>query len=110
MGTCCSIHQSPDAQLKRRRPLCHLEQLNCPRQLEREMTPAIATDARPGEPALSLSRGRPPNVSPPRKGWGINPEEDPSAVGAALCHPERLRLYERSREPALTEAAGSALS
>ena len=21
-----------------------------------------------------------------RKGWGINPEEDPSAVGAALCH------------------------
>jgi hypothetical protein len=31
--------------------------------------------------------GRLPNVSPARKGWGINPEEDPSAVGAALCHP-----------------------
>jgi hypothetical protein len=28
--------------------------------------------------------GRPPNVSPARKGWEIDPEEDPSAVGAAL--------------------------
>jgi hypothetical protein len=28
--------------------------------------------------------GRPPNVSPVRKGWGINPEDDLSAVGAAL--------------------------
>jgi hypothetical protein len=30
--------------------LCHPEQLTCLRQLEREMTPAIATDARPGGP------------------------------------------------------------
>jgi len=28
--------------------------------------------------------GRPPNVSPARKGWEIDPAEDPSAVGAAL--------------------------
>ena len=28
--------------------------------------------------------GRPPNVSPARKGWETDPEEDPSAVGAAL--------------------------
>ena len=28
--------------------------------------------------------GRPPNVSPARKGWEIDSEEDPSAVGAAL--------------------------
>ena len=28
--------------------------------------------------------GRPPNVSPARKGWEINPEDDVSAVGAAL--------------------------
>ena len=28
--------------------------------------------------------GRPPNVSPARKGWEIDPKEDPSAVGAAL--------------------------
>jgi hypothetical protein len=28
--------------------------------------------------------GRPPNVSPARKGWEIDREEDPSAVGAAL--------------------------
>src|ERR1700678_4575751 len=41
-------------------------------------------DARPREPALSLSRGRPPNVSPARKGWEINVEDDPGAVGAAL--------------------------
>jgi hypothetical protein len=27
--------------------------------------------------------GRPPNVSPARKGWEIDPDEDPSAVGAA---------------------------
>jgi hypothetical protein len=31
--------------------------------------------------------GRPPNVSPARKGWEIDPEEDPSAVGAALNRP-----------------------
>jgi hypothetical protein len=29
-------------------------------------------------------RAGPPNVSPARKGWEIHPEEDPSAVGAAL--------------------------
>ncbi len=38
----------------------------------------------------SPGQGRPPNVSPARKGWGVNPEEDPSAVGAALYHPEQL--------------------
>ncbi len=27
--------------------------------------------------------GRPPNVSPARKGWEIDLEDDPSAVGAA---------------------------
>jgi hypothetical protein len=35
---------------KRHPSLCHPEQLTCLRQLEREMTPAIARDARPGGP------------------------------------------------------------
>jgi hypothetical protein len=44
----------------------------------------VAPEPRPGEPALSSSKGpRPPNVSPARKGWDINPQEEPSAVGAA---------------------------
>jgi hypothetical protein len=35
-------------------------------------------------PSIQGPEGRPPNVSPARKGWEIDPEEDPSAVGAAL--------------------------
>jgi hypothetical protein len=35
-------------------------------------------------PWVQGPEGRPPNVSPARKGWEINPEDDPSAVGAAL--------------------------
>ena len=35
-------------------------------------------------PWMQGPEGRPPNVSPARKGWEINPEDDPSAVGAAL--------------------------
>ena len=42
------------------------------------MTPASATDARPGGPTAKRQ--------PSPEGLGINPEEDPSAVGAALCH------------------------
>ena len=54
------------------------------------MTPEIATDARPGGPTAKRQ--------PSAEGLGNqNPEEDPSAVGAALCDPER------SREPALSE-------
>jgi hypothetical protein len=34
--------------------------------------------------------GRPPNVSPARKGWEIDPEEDPGAVGAALYRSSAL--------------------
>src|SRR5271168_574295 len=34
--------------------------------------------------------GRPPNVSPAREGWEIDPEEDPSAVGAALYRSSAL--------------------
>src|SRR5580704_11856843 len=40
--------------------------------------------------------GRPPNVSPARKGWEIEPEEDPSAVGAA-----------RNRSSALSVSLGA---
>ena len=36
--------------------------------------------------------GRPPNVSPARKGWEIDPEEDPSAVGAALNRSSALAV------------------
>jgi hypothetical protein len=39
---------------KRRPSLCHPEQLTCLWQVEREMTPAIATDARPGGPIAKL--------------------------------------------------------
>ena len=35
-------------------------------------------------PQMQGPEGRPPNVSPARKGWEIDPEEDQSAVGAAL--------------------------
>src|SRR6202011_1862346 len=35
-------------------------------------------------PYMQGPEGRPPNVSPARKGWEIDPEEDPSAGGAAL--------------------------
>jgi hypothetical protein len=35
-------------------------------------------------PRMRGPEGRPPNVSPARKGLGINPEDDLSAVGAAL--------------------------
>src|SRR5271168_1466591 len=35
-------------------------------------------------PWMQGPEGRPPNVSPARKGWEINPENDLSAVGAAL--------------------------
>jgi hypothetical protein len=47
-------------------------------------------------PGMRGPEGRPPNVSPARKGWGSNLEHDVSAVGAALnltlshlCHEER---------------------
>jgi hypothetical protein len=36
--------------------------------------------------------GRPPNVSPARKGWEIDLEEDPSAVGAALNRSSALSV------------------
>jgi hypothetical protein len=35
-------------------------------------------------PRMPGPEGRPPNVSSARKGWEIDTEEDPSAVGAAL--------------------------
>jgi hypothetical protein len=35
-------------------------------------------------PWMRGPEGRPPNVSPARKGWEINCEDDLSAVGAAL--------------------------
>jgi hypothetical protein len=35
-------------------------------------------------PRTQGPEGRPLNVSPARKGWEIDPEEDPSAGGAAL--------------------------
>jgi hypothetical protein len=53
--------------------------------------PSIAKDARPGEPALSLSKG--PSAKrtcpglpwePSPEGLGIKSEDDRSAVGAAL--------------------------
>ena len=39
--------------------------------------------------------GRPPNVSPARKGWGIDSQHCPSAVGAAHFH---LNLHQYSVE------------
>jgi hypothetical protein len=47
-------------------------------------------------PEMQGPEGRPPNVSPARKGWEIDPEQDPSAGGAALnrssaIHPEHSR-------------------
>jgi hypothetical protein len=47
--------------------------------------------------------GRPPNVSPAWKGGEIDPEEDPSAVGAALNRSSALPVsLERSRISYLT--------
>jgi hypothetical protein len=41
--------------------------------------------------------GRPPNVSPARKGWEIDPEEDASAVGAALNRSSALPVSSRGK-------------
>jgi hypothetical protein len=61
------------------------EEPTCLWQVEKEMTlqNRHGCEARRACPEL-VERGRPPNVSPARKGWDINPEDDPSAVGAAL--------------------------
>jgi hypothetical protein len=74
---------------------CHPEQLNCLRQLERGMTPAIATDARPGGPTAKRQ------PSPEGLGHRI-PQHCPpapacrgSAVGAAHFH---LNLHQYSVE------------
>jgi hypothetical protein len=61
---------------------CHaaLERSACAPFLEEKrmkFTEATKFNRKSGE-------GRPPNVSPARKGWEIDPEDDPSAVGAAL--------------------------
>src|SRR5271163_125854 len=40
--------------------------------------------------------GRPPNVSPARKGWEVDPENGPSAVGAALNRPSALPVSFRA--------------
>jgi hypothetical protein len=58
----------------------------CLRQVEGAMT-------RRRSPWMQGPEGRPPNVSPARKGWEIDPKDDPSAVGAA---PNRC-VMERSR-------------
>ena len=58
------------SQWKHRPPLCHPEQLTCLRQAEREMTLAIATEARPGGPALSLSNGPTAKRQPSPEGLG----------------------------------------
>jgi hypothetical protein len=50
-------------------------------------------------PSMQGPEGRPPNVSPARKGWEIDPEEYPSAVGAALNRSSPL--------PVLSQAADS---
>ena len=55
----------------------------CLRQVEGEMT-------RQESPWMQGPEGRPPNVSPARKGWEIDPEDDPSAGGAALNRPSAL--------------------
>jgi hypothetical protein len=76
---------TPDAAPQEGHPfLCHpacpgvpWEQSTCLRQVEGEMT-------RQRSPWMQGPEGRPPNVSPARKGWEIDPEQDPSAVGAAL--------------------------
>ena len=65
---------------KHRTLLCHPEQLSRLRNLREKWHRQ--------SPRMRGPEGRPPNVSPARKGWGINPQEDPSAVGAALCHQE----------------------
>ena len=42
--------------------------------------------------------GRPLNVSPARKGWGLNHKDDPSAVGAALDLNPLALCHEANRE------------
>ena len=40
--------------------------------------------------------GRPPDVSPARKGW-VSMEDDPSAVGAALCRSATATWFRHRR-------------
>jgi hypothetical protein len=51
----------------------------------------------------SRPRGPAPNVSPARKGWETESEEDPSAGGAA--HTLRLSLGTKPTSPALSRLA-----
>jgi hypothetical protein len=67
---------SNHAKVCHRPPLCHPEEPTCLWQVEKEMTLQ--------SPWMRGPEGRPPNVSPARKGWEINVEDDLSAVGAAL--------------------------
>src|ERR1700722_13557577 len=57
---------------------------------------------------MQAPEGRPPNVIPAGKGWEIDPEEDASAVGAALnrssAPPVSLGAYRISYFTALTSA------
>ncbi len=56
-------------------------------------------------PWMQGPEGRPPNVSPARKGWEIDPEADPSAVGAALNRAVSSRAHPDFLLAALERAA-----
>ena len=53
--------------------------------------------------------GRPPNVSPARKGWEIDPEEDPSAGGAALNRSSALCVIRSEADLSRRAVEGSAV-
>jgi hypothetical protein len=83
--------------------LCHPEEPTCLWQVEKENDTAKS-------PWMRGPEGRPPNVSPARKGWEINFEDDPSAVGAALnlnpLAPVSLGASDL-RDVAMTASSGS---
>ena len=87
-GTCCSLHQPPDVQMKA--PPFPLSSRAKPRDLQfcrlvlEMFSRGSGLALRPGEPALSLSKGPTAKRQPCPEGLGPRRTMIPSAVGAAL--------------------------
>jgi hypothetical protein len=101
------------SQCKRRPCLCHPEQLNCLRQLAREMTPAIATDARPVGPTAKRQPSpeglgnQPPRGSERRRRGTLSPQ--PASVLCRKTFPGRAcRTADPSASLGIVKGEGNA--
>ena len=69
----------------------------------------VGAMTRQKSPWMRGPEGRLPNVSPARKGWEFNPEDGPSAVGAALNRAVSFRGSRGIFLPAALEKVGCAV-